>query len=54
MSSSHARPFTFTAPGKRSTNGKPPPRKTSSSDPRKFNIKDTPNMTQPFMVVGWS
>ncbi|KAL3806237.1 hypothetical protein ACHAXA_008221 [Cyclostephanos tholiformis] len=45
----------FTAPGKRSTNGKPPPRKhTSSSDPRRFNIKDTPDMTQPFVGVGWS
>jgi len=42
-------PFTpFTNPGKRSTNGKPPPRKRPT-DPRGFNIKDTPDATQPFM-----
>ena len=42
-------PFTpFTTPGKRNTNGKPPPKKRSK-DPRGFNIKDTPDDTQPFM-----
>ena len=44
-------PFTpFTPPGKRSTNGKPPPsRKRSQYDTRGFNMKDTPDNTQPFM-----
>jgi hypothetical protein len=55
-SSSSSGPFTpFTAPGKRSANGKPPPRKqATTSDPRRFNIKDTPDATQPFVGVGWS
>ncbi len=48
--SSSQGPFTpFTAPGKRSTNNKPPPRKRPS-DPRRFNIKDTPETTQPFVT----
>ena len=42
-------PFTpFTPPPKRSTNGKPPSQKRPS-DPRGFNIKDTPDNTQPFV-----
>ncbi|KAL7427068.1 hypothetical protein ACHAXH_000534 [Discostella pseudostelligera] len=48
--SSSQGPFTpFTEPGKRSTNNKPPSRKRPS-DPRRFNIKDTPDQTQPFVT----
>jgi hypothetical protein len=48
--SSSQGPFTpFTEPGKRSTNNMPPPRKRPS-DPRRFNIKDTPETTQPFVT----
>ncbi|KAL9178995.1 hypothetical protein ACHAXT_011968 [Thalassiosira profunda] len=42
----------FTPPGKRSTNGAPPPRKRPS-DPRGFNIRDTPNPAQPFVGSGY-
>jgi len=42
-------PFTpFTPPGKRSTNGTPPPSR-KPFDPRAFNIKDTPSAAQPFV-----